>query len=407
MSTRATEPRRVLRSRSDRVVAGVAGGFGRYFGVDPVLIRLGLVLLTFAGGIGALVYLVAWLIVPEEAVTAEDPAGTRSRTVPLWLMAIILSALVLSGGIGRLGLGLRPDVFWPLGLILVGLAVLWLRAAPDEDHSSLRPTAPPVAVTAREPGTADVATPYELPASPAPSSPTPSPSPLRRAAPLVLRFGTAVFSAVTALVLMIAIVCVLEGRGDLEITVLEVVAVGVLMIAGALWAGRRWSRMPELVIVAAVSILVLGFAAWLRPPLAGGFGTRDVRPRNVASIDRSYELAAGRLNIDLGQVDLGSRPRTLNASLGVGLMEIVVPDDVRVVLDAQVRGGQLCAFGVDDGGTDINRRVATRGGSGVVNVHARLGLGRLLVSRPSDPAPRDCTHDPGVRPLGKMHAAGA
>ena len=60
--------RRFLRSRDDRMIAGVCGGAARYFGVDPALLRIALVLLAILGvGTGALVYLACWLLVPEQA----------------------------------------------------------------------------------------------------------------------------------------------------------------------------------------------------------------------------------------------------------------------------------------------------------------------------------------------------
>ncbi|MCD8507609.1 PspC domain-containing protein, partial [Candidatus Woesebacteria bacterium] len=55
------------RSKSDRVIAGVAGGMAKYFGVDVVLVRLVWVFLLLPGGFpGLLPYLAAWFIIPEE-----------------------------------------------------------------------------------------------------------------------------------------------------------------------------------------------------------------------------------------------------------------------------------------------------------------------------------------------------
>jgi phage shock protein C len=56
------------------VLGGVAAGFGQYLDVDPVLVRLAFVILCFANGIGLLLYLVAWVIVPSEGVTVAPPA---------------------------------------------------------------------------------------------------------------------------------------------------------------------------------------------------------------------------------------------------------------------------------------------------------------------------------------------
>ncbi|HEY7592303.1 MAG TPA: PspC domain-containing protein [Actinophytocola sp.] len=61
-------PTRTLRrSRSDRMVAGVCGGIAEMFGIDAALVRIGLVAATLLGfGTGAILYLVCWMIVPEE-----------------------------------------------------------------------------------------------------------------------------------------------------------------------------------------------------------------------------------------------------------------------------------------------------------------------------------------------------
>lgn len=58
--------KRLYRSRKNRVIAGVCGGLGDYFNVDPVLFRLVWVLLVFGAGTGILAYIIAWLIIPLE-----------------------------------------------------------------------------------------------------------------------------------------------------------------------------------------------------------------------------------------------------------------------------------------------------------------------------------------------------
>jgi phage shock protein C len=61
-----TTARRFRRSRSDRVVAGVCGGAAEYFGVDATLLRVLLVAATVFAGFGPLLYLICWLVVPED-----------------------------------------------------------------------------------------------------------------------------------------------------------------------------------------------------------------------------------------------------------------------------------------------------------------------------------------------------
>lgn len=58
--------KRLLRSKNNRVLAGVCAGLGEYLGIDPTIVRIGLFLFTFFGGAGIILYLVCWLIVPEE-----------------------------------------------------------------------------------------------------------------------------------------------------------------------------------------------------------------------------------------------------------------------------------------------------------------------------------------------------
>lgn len=57
--------KRLLRSRSNRTVAGVCAGIADYFGWDPTMVRVGWIVLTLLGGSGILLYLILWLVVPE------------------------------------------------------------------------------------------------------------------------------------------------------------------------------------------------------------------------------------------------------------------------------------------------------------------------------------------------------
>ena len=57
---------RLYRSRDDRMLGGVAGGLADYLAIDPSLVRIGWVLLFLAGGIGLVLYVIMWIVVPEE-----------------------------------------------------------------------------------------------------------------------------------------------------------------------------------------------------------------------------------------------------------------------------------------------------------------------------------------------------
>ncbi len=61
------QTRQLRRSRTNRRIAGVCGGLGAYFGIEPTLIRLIFVLLGLPGGApGVLIYLILWMVLPEE-----------------------------------------------------------------------------------------------------------------------------------------------------------------------------------------------------------------------------------------------------------------------------------------------------------------------------------------------------
>ncbi len=76
------QPRRLTRSSSDKVIGGVSGGLGRYFDIDPIIFRIGFVVLALAGGAGVLGYLAAWLLVPADPAAGEEPED-RSRIVTI------------------------------------------------------------------------------------------------------------------------------------------------------------------------------------------------------------------------------------------------------------------------------------------------------------------------------------
>jgi phage shock protein C len=76
------ETKKLYRSRTDQMIAGVCGGLGKYLGIDPTLIRLAFVLLLLFGiGSGLLVYLVMILLVPleteETAIPVQSVVGTE------------------------------------------------------------------------------------------------------------------------------------------------------------------------------------------------------------------------------------------------------------------------------------------------------------------------------------------
>jgi len=58
--------KRLYRSKTDKIIGGVCGGMGEYFGIDPVILRIIWALLIFCAGFGILAYIIAWIIIPLE-----------------------------------------------------------------------------------------------------------------------------------------------------------------------------------------------------------------------------------------------------------------------------------------------------------------------------------------------------
>ena len=122
------EPRRLTRSR-ERVIGGVGGGLGRYFGVDPIIFRIGLVALAIFGGAGIFVYIAALLFVPAEgssrpAIGVRFFRGDRGvlRRVGLITAVVLASFLLAVGSAWATGTGsgeIVAGVVIVLGIALV------------------------------------------------------------------------------------------------------------------------------------------------------------------------------------------------------------------------------------------------------------------------------------------------
>ena len=129
--------KRLERSSDDKWIAGVCGGLGRYFDLNPAVFRLGLVVLTLLGGAGILVYLAAVLVVPAEgkqSIAADVLAERRDRPWPLVALglAIVAIAVLLS----------RASTWPTIGagwivILIAGLAVLWASRRERRGHRIL------------------------------------------------------------------------------------------------------------------------------------------------------------------------------------------------------------------------------------------------------------------------------
>jgi phage shock protein PspC (stress-responsive transcriptional regulator) len=115
--------KRLERTKSPRIIAGVAGGLARYFDLSPAVFRLGLIVLTLLGGAGILVYLAAALVIPEEGADQSFAervlSERRDRPWPLIGLGLVGVAVAVLLAQAAAGAG------WVLVLI-AGLIVLWM-----------------------------------------------------------------------------------------------------------------------------------------------------------------------------------------------------------------------------------------------------------------------------------------
>lgn len=128
---------RLMRSETDRMIAGVCGGLAAYLGVDPVLVRLAFVILLLASGIGLAIYVILWVVMPTpgrvqpeirllDEMETGDPSALKTRFSPaatVGVLLILFGAFFLLSQIGGL-----PGYIWPIILIAAGLYYLIRRA---------------------------------------------------------------------------------------------------------------------------------------------------------------------------------------------------------------------------------------------------------------------------------------
>lgn len=132
---------RLTRSSNDKIIAGVAGGIASYLAIDPVFVRIGFLILLFASGIGFPIYLILWVVMPQDNGSGGDfiqkNIGDLSDTVSsnvnklgrpgtIGVILVLLGAYFLLTQLGVLS-WVGGAVFWPLAIIGCGVYLLLRR----------------------------------------------------------------------------------------------------------------------------------------------------------------------------------------------------------------------------------------------------------------------------------------
>jgi phage shock protein PspC (stress-responsive transcriptional regulator) len=365
----ATPPPRapLTRSTDDQVLAGLCGGLGRYFGLDPMVFRIAFVVLTMVGGSGILLYLLGWLLISD-----DKGGGVLSRVKGARNQKLVAAVLAGAGALLLLD-ELTDDGDVPFGLVLVGFGalVLWSRQRQDRAGGG-------------------------SPTPPAPPAPSPPATPTRDAAPVPSPPGDAVpteaedppddtaKSRSTLVPVTLSLLAVLAGGLTLlGVSVTTGLALALLLTGSALvvgaWRGRaRWLIPVGLVLAAALAAVSV-----IDVPVRGGAGDVTYRPASVQEIRSPYRLGAGTMVVDLRDVDLHGRTVRLVASVAAGRLEVVVPGGASVDVEAGVGAGEVDVLGRRAEGLDVGRDVVQPGneGGGRLVLNARAGVGSVEVRR--------------------------
>ena len=386
-------PRRLTRRSDERLLGGVAGGVADYLGVDVVLVRLAFVVTAFLGGVGVIAYLLGWIVLPVAPTASGVEASHADRRQLLGYGLVALGLLTIGG---RLGWTVGGDgAFWPVLLIALGAAVLWLRTRDTQDERGPAPGAPaPPAPSATAPRptlpmaptvpTAGTEPGVEAPTEPLTghAGPTASPPP---AAPRPRSY----LGAVTWSLLLVLAggAWLLDAAGAVDPDVGVVLALALAVVGGALVVSAWWGRSRGLIALGIPLVLVVGGLGLVDVPLDGGIGNPTYHPTTIGAVHRSYELAIGDLSLDLRRVDFTGGRRHVHAQLGIGQLNVTVPEGVRVVVDGHAGVGSVTAFGRQS--TECcpsNLRVDRPGvsGGGTLFLDADVGAGHVRVMRDLD-----------------------
>ncbi len=94
--------KRLYRSRHNKIIAGICGGIAEYFDIDPVIVRL-LMVLLFIYGVGLIIYILGWIMIPQEPAEMPqeeviDVDEEKKRREKLGAIVLIIIGVVLIFG---------------------------------------------------------------------------------------------------------------------------------------------------------------------------------------------------------------------------------------------------------------------------------------------------------------------
>jgi phage shock protein PspC (stress-responsive transcriptional regulator) len=386
----ATRPRR---RSSDRKIAGVAAAIARRYAIDPVLVRVAFVVATIFGGAGVLLYLLGWLLLPQDDHTADDqsPGTGRGRSMPALLTIVLVLLLIPAAG----------AVFAGRGSGIIGLAVafgaLFLlhrsRGALGEipgapPHGKPQPESAPAAATP-----ATTADDPERPAPPAwdPLGTAPFawdlPEPSAQSEPAAPPHGASwkITSITLGIALLIGGIALAfaPGLSAAQVAAMLLGIVGLGLVVGAFLQGGRG------LIPVAVPLAVITWVLSAAPAAGFNVGTSHWQPTTAAQVQPRYSVTLGNGDLDLSGLRLADG-QTVKTSVGVGVGQthVYLPPNVNTQVSCQTQLGDVDCLGHrDSDGTPSRVTVTDNGpdgpGGGTLILDAHSGVGQIRVDRES------------------------
>jgi phage shock protein PspC (stress-responsive transcriptional regulator) len=388
------------------MLAGVCGGVARTLGIDPIVLRVAVVVLTLFGGAGVVVYVAGWLLMPDGDDDDELSLALRAfgRRVggnrAGWLLA---GLLIVAGGITLHAVfGSHYGPWHPAVALLIVVAVLYTRkrARSGGGWPATQPPAPPTA-SGTPPTTPASVAPTEQTAAwnlttptlpPPPVPPTmsatqpvpPAPNPPRRRS----RLGGSTFFVILLALGVLAAVDALGANVPLP-------AYPAIVVAGAglgLLIGTWYGRARGLIALGLLGLLALPPTAFAEE-FHGSFvhGTRTIAPTNASELLPTYEYRGGEVRLDLSR--LGGQDLRSTLRLGAGELIVTVPTTTDVTVHVRLNAGQYETFDTEDGGVDLDRTVRDEGpdgpGGGTLHLPIRQGVGHVEVRRADPTTPTE------------------
>lgn len=379
--------RTLRRSRSDRVVAGVLGGLGARLHIDPVILRVTTAVLALFGGVGVLLYAVAWLLIPaeDESGSVLDQALGRHERSPGSIPLAIFLVVVVLGWSGSVFAG-----SWD-GIGLMILAVIGLLALLRRDSEPMQtPTGTPTPATEADiqpapampaPGSVSTGWPEGPDWQPYSSEPVSSP-PL--ASP---RKPRSVLGPVTvsAAVLSVGVLAINDATWA-DVTEAMYIAVPLGIVAIGLLIGTWFGRSRGLIALGILLSLAL-----IPTTVLSGLNLSAVNA--TVQVDAVADLPAETVSYGAGSVtyDLSNLVLTdsdnvrLAIEQGAGELTVIVPPNVDVIVNGSTGAGEIKAFDHSFSGLGRDERITDAGadgpGGGTIELDLEVGLGAIEVTR--------------------------